>query len=389
MNGRYVISVAVFGVFLAGCSDVEIANEETSSRNVIGFNVSGNAAETRAVPVNSSNLRDKDLSVFAYTQDGTAVMGTVNSSYQHDGTRVKWYGDLNKWYYSKPADLRYWPTEDNPLDFYAVCPGTTIGRADEHYEWEFNSGFQKVHYKCLDEFNAGSSMDIQVIHENHDVMYGIAKKQVYSTHKGVVTFHFKHILSQIVFKARKNQESMTVTIKDIRLHNIKRGGTFTYPAVRYTTAEIETGRDCWSRVDESDTYSPYILKDKNISVGTDDTDITVGGKSPSLVIPQGVTAWTVSGDDKKTITEADAAGQSYLSVVCVLRQNGRDLTTVDDAGYATIYMPFSADWMPGKRYVYTLRFGGGYDENGNAILVPVNFDAEVEEWDDETLDVNY
>ena len=43
--------------------------------------------------------------------------------------------------------------------------------------------------------------------------------------------------------------------------------------------------------------------------------------------------------------------------------------------------------MPGKRYVYTLRFGGGYDEN--AILVPVNSDAEVEEWDDETLDVNY
>ena len=45
--------------------------------------------------------------------------------------------------------------------------------------------------------------------------------------------------------------------------------------------------------------------------------------------------------------------------------------------------------MPGKRYVYTLRFGGGYDENGNAILVPVNSAAEAEEWEDETLDVNY
>lgn len=33
-----------------GCSDEEIANVETSSRNAIGFNVLSNAAETRATP---------------------------------------------------------------------------------------------------------------------------------------------------------------------------------------------------------------------------------------------------------------------------------------------------------------------------------------------------
>ena len=142
-------------------------------------------------------------------------------------------------------------------------------------------------------------------------------------------------------------------------------------------------------MDKSDTYSPSIIRDGVISVGTDDTDITVSGNSPSLVIPQTVTAWTVSSENKKTIEEADAAGESYLEVTCVLQQNGQNLTTVNADGYATIYVPFSVDWMPGKRYVYTLIFGGGYDADGNAILDPITFDAEVEKWDDEIHDINY
>lgn len=387
MNKKHAIFAAAFGVLLAGCSDVEVANVETSSQNVIGFNVIGSTAETKATPINSSNLKSKDFSVFCYTTDGDPFLGSVDTEYKHNGVRISWNG--KKWYYTHSEEVHYWPVDD-VLNFYAIYPGTTIGRSDEHYEWEFRSEFQGVHYKCLDEFNTDLPNNIQLKHENHDVMYGIAREQVYSAaNKGVVKFHFKHILSQIVFKARKNLESLTVTIKDIKLHNIKQGGTFAYPDVRYTTAETETSRDCWSKVDESDTYSPSIIKDGDISVGTDDTDITVSGDSPSLVIPQTVTAWTVSSENKKTIVEADAAGESYLEVTCVLQQNGQNLTKVDAAGYATIYVPFSADWMPGKRYVYTLIFGGGYDADGNAILDPITFDAEVEKWDDEIHDINY
>ena len=47
---------AIFGALLMGCSDEEIANVETSSRNAIGFNVLSNAAETRATPTTPSNL---------------------------------------------------------------------------------------------------------------------------------------------------------------------------------------------------------------------------------------------------------------------------------------------------------------------------------------------
>ena len=41
------------------CSEEEIANVETSSRNAIGFNVLSNAAETRATPTTNTNCKPR------------------------------------------------------------------------------------------------------------------------------------------------------------------------------------------------------------------------------------------------------------------------------------------------------------------------------------------
>lgn len=71
--------------------------------------------------------------------------------------------------------------------------------------------------------------------------------------------------------------------------------------------------------------------------------------------------------------------QSYLSIECKIKIGETDYVG-SGSGYGTLYVPFEADWQPGKRYVYTLNFGGGYDENGKPILQAINFDATVGEW---------
>ncbi len=80
-----------------------------------------------------------------------------------------------------------------------------------------------------------------------------------------------------------------------------------------------------------------------------------------------------------TKADADKAenSQSYLIIDCKIEQNG----LLRHNG--TLYVPFGADWQSGKRYIYTLIFGGGYDENGNPILTPIQFDAETTEWVDD------
>lgn len=88
MKKSTVMLWAIFGVLLMGCSDEEIANVETSSQNAIGFNVLSNAAETRATPITNSNLTSTDFDVFAFTADGTAFMGKVDTEYGHDGVNI-------------------------------------------------------------------------------------------------------------------------------------------------------------------------------------------------------------------------------------------------------------------------------------------------------------
>lgn len=55
--------------------------------------------------------------------------------------------------------------------------------------------------------------------------------------------------------------------------------------------------------------------------------------------------------------------------------------------YRRLYVPFGDTWEPGKRYVYTLVFGGGYDEYGKSVLKPLEIEADVEDMEDALQDV--
>ena len=361
MKKSTVMLLAIFGVLLMSCSEEEIANVETSSRNAIGFNVLSNAAETRATPTTNTNLKNTDFDVFAFTADGTAFMGKVDTEFGHDGVKIVYKN--GKWDYDDANDLRYWPTE--ALDFYAFNPGTVSPDMWTNYMWEVDGTSQKISYTCIDEYGAGT-------HENYDVMYAMAKDRTKDMNNGVVKFNFKHILSQVVFKAKTEYDNMQVDIDMIKIHNIKFAGAFTLPA----TAE-ETGS--WSSSDLAFPHAFTVVKNANITVNskTEATDITTN--TPMLNIPQELTAWKVSETATKSKLEADNAKQCYLEIVCKIRQSGAYLLG-SASEYKTIYVPFGDTWVAGKRHIYTLIFGGGYNDQGEAVLNPIQFDAETTDW---------
>lgn len=360
MKKSTVMLLAIFGVLLMSCSEEEIANVETSSRNAIGFNVLSNAAETRATPTTNTNLKSTDFDVFAFTTDGTAFMGKVDTEFGHDGVKIVYKN--GKWDYDDANDLRYWPTE--ALDFYAFNPGTVSEDMMVNYMWEASGTVQKISYTCIDEYGAGT-------HENYDVMYAMAKDRTKDMNNGVVKFNFKHILSQVVFKAKTEYDNMQVDIDMIKIHNIKFAGAFTLPA----TAE-ETGS--WSSSDLISFNMFTVVKDKFITVEGNTTATDISTSFPMLNIPQKLTAWTVSGASK-TKKGADDAKQCYLEISCKIRQSGAYLLG-SASEYKTIYVPFGDTWVAGKRHIYTLIFGGGYNDQGEAVLNPIQFDAETTDW---------
>ena len=368
MKKSTVMLWAIFGALLMGCSDEEIANVETSSRNAIGFNVLSNAAETRATPTTPSNLTNTDFDVFAFTADGTAFMGKIDTEFAHDGVKIVYKN--GKWDYDNASDLRYWPTE--ALDFYAFNPGTVSEDMMVFYSWEATKDVQKISYTCMDEYGAGT-------HANYDVMYAMAKGQTKDMNNGIVKFNFKHILSQVVFKAKTQYDNMQVDIDVIKIHNFKFAGAFTLPAAA-------DGTGSWSSSDLVFPHAFTVVKNANITVNsnTEATDITTN--SPMLNIPQELTAWTVSGASK-TKKGADDAKQCYLEIACKIRQSGAYLLG-SASEYKTIYVPFGDTWEQGKRHIYTLIFGGGYTDQGEAVLNPIQFDAETTGWVDANSNVN-
>ena len=366
---------AIFGALLMGCSDEEIANVETSSRNAIGFNVLSNAAETRATPTTNTNLKNTDFDVFAFTADGTAFMGKVDTDFGHDGVNIVY--NNGKWDYKNASDLRYWPT--GALDFYAFNPGTVSEDMMMNYMWEASGTVQKISYTCIDEYGANTG------HANYDVMYAMAKGQTKDMNNGIVKFNFKHILSQVVFKAKTQYDNMQVDINMIKIHNVKMGGFFTLPATADGTGSWSDPADLPSEVSGLGKFT--VVKDVNITVKSNTIATDISTTTPMLNRPQELTAWKVSETATKSKLEADNAKQCYLEIACKIRQSGAYLLG-SASEYKTIYVPFGDTWVAGKRHIYTLIFGGGYTDQGVAVLNPIQFNAETTGWVDADKDVN-
>lgn len=382
-------ALASMALLSACSSDNELANVETAANNAIGFHVVGNKAETRATIIDNDNITGTDFNVFAFTRkadgtDGNFFMGEKESVLGETGIKingVKISYKNNNWDYANASDIHYWPTSTK-LNFYAVSPNSFDGLKDQDaleifsmYGWEINNNTKTIRYSAIDEYKGSTDK------KNLDVMYAIAEDQTHTpTNGGKVNFQFKHILSQVVFQAKTALENMEVNINEIKIHNIKYAGTFTLPA---TSTESGTWKlnPILPGTDGKRHNAFTVVKGKDITVKNTVTEIS--SATPMLNIPQTLTAWDV----RKTKAQADAAdpAESYLEITCKIKQN-KVYVFGSETEYGTLYVPFGTTWEQGKRYTYTLIFGGGYDDQGQAILQPINFDAKTSDWVNDTAD---
>ena len=371
MKKNLFMTAAAIAALLTGCStDEEIANIETSAKNAIGFNIVSNGAETKAT-IYGNGSKDFGFDVFAFDNLGNYFMGkegehgyTQNGdlSFTHDGVQIIPTEEGN-WVYKNAEEVAYWPTT-NSLDFYAVSPTNFDAQYYySHYLWSIKSDKQTIVYTTTNEFQTNI--------KDLDVMYAVAKGQTKDTKNGAVQLNFKHILSQVLFKAKVQYESMTVTIKEMKIHNLALGGVFTFPS-----ADVEPTLTNWTSTKTHLTATIKNSNTTNVVANSVNTPVDIIGiNNPMLVIPQTLTAWDTS-ISKEDADKDENSYQCYLEVGCKIEQNRATVYN------GTLYIPFGTEWQPGKRYTYTLIFGGGYDDKGKPILTPITFEPTVEPWVD-------
>ncbi len=371
MNKIYLFTAA-FAVMasLSGCSDTELASIDTAQEKTpIGFHTVGSQMGSRANIINSSDdLTSTDFNVYAFDGDGNAFMGENDIILGFGGINISYQN--GKWDYTTSSDRKYWPGTVKKLNFYAVNPATKFDtEMMSFYGWQINKDKLEIHYTCINEYGLTHG------NKNIDVMYATAKNQTKDNNAGKVSLDFKHILSQIAFKAKTLDENTKVEIESIVIHNVDEAGTFVMP----TEGSTATG---WTLKGSLKNF--VIGMNSTTTVDNNGTDVFT---KPILFVPQPLEKWATTASTPKTIAEADAAKECYLEISCKI--------SIDETyphGTATqfesLYIPFEANWQPGKRYVYTLIFGGGYTEKGNPVLTPVSFVPSVESWKDVNNNIN-
>ena len=386
MKKNLFMTAAAIAALLTGCStDEEIANIETSAKNAIGFNIVSNKAETKATPIRPGNLITTDFDVFAFNSTtGDLFMGTHQTDFGHDGVDIV-YKD-SKWDYKNPADLAYWPSDESKLSFYAISPATVENEFDKiNFSWYIHgpqaTEGNKIHCSLVNEYGGADGA------KNYDLMYATAFNYDKSTYNTKVKLSFKHTLSQVIFKGKTSNKFLKADIKSIRIKNTKTSGTFTIPT------DLLNGNNNYAQDPKASDWAPNNLPENpldakltaaNVVVNSTDAIDLSKKEEPILVIPQVLTPWSTTVSTE----EANNQHQSYLEIAMKLTQNGQYVIGTESS-YQTVYVPFhnindngTKGWEPGKCYIYTLTFGGGYDKDGNLILAPITFEPTVEDWVD-------
>lgn len=373
-----ILAVAAVATVFASCSnEEELANVGKSESNAIRFAGVSGLSDTRTTPIGTHNLTSTNFDVMAFmSSDNALFMGGKHVSGVSDhGVKIVY--NTSAWDYDDKDKVAYWPTSGD-VDFYAVSPAMTDDLFHHGFAYDMTSAAKTISYTTVDEYNSPGT--------NHDVMYAVTKGRNKENNGTMpVQMNFKHILSQVVFKAKTTSSILEVDVKSVKINNFVHGGTFTLPA-----GEGEPAMSNWSLSPAA--KGAYTVKLNAANVKTNNAVVNLSDmNSPMMLIPQKLTKWsTYSAGAAVSKLEADNAKECYLEISMKLKQNDSYLIG-SAAEYRTVYVPFdnATGWEPGKRYIYTLIFGGGYDDQGEPILSPITFDAATVDWADDSADVNF
>lgn len=376
-----ILAVAAVATVFASCSnEEELANVGKSESNAIRFAGISGLSDTRATPINTANLTTTNFEVMAFMSADNALFMGGKHELGHSDQGVKIVYNTSAWDYADKDQQAYWPTEGGDVDFYAVSPAM-MNDLIPYFGYDMTSAAKTITYTTFDEYGSSSSTIA-----NQDVMYAVAKgRNKKNNGTTPVQMNFKHILSQVVFKAKTTSSILEVDVENVKIHNFVHGGTFTLP-------EEEPAMSNWS-TSPDEAVSVATVKLNAANVKTNNAVVNLSDmNSPLMMIPQQLKKWsTYSAGAAVSVHEANTKKECYLEISMKLKQNDSYLIG-SAAEYKTVYVPFdnATGWEPGKRYIYTLIFGGGYDDQGEPILSPITFDAATADWADASAgaDVN-
>ena len=255
--------------------------------------------------------------------------------------------------YKNSSDVQYWPflaTLDEttnkptayscmPLDFRAITPANT----------DVDLTTTTV---VTGTYNTPAVADMV------DICYAEALNKTNAD--APVKLQFHHIFSQVLFRAKKSS-NYQVDIKKVAIGGVSKSGShtdmadFANPTTWGTTAVANAG-DIFNGYGSASyfTVPEQAESEKPAKLTPDGQEL--------LLIPQNITKWAHDGTTKATESK-----QGYIAITYRYKKTGdanwatASETGADTDGFVTTYFPLEAKWKSGKKYTYSLLFGGATD----------------------------
>lgn len=403
-----------------------------------------NASDVKSFDVwaySKASTNDEAL-YMGYAKDGVKI----NSGFT--GERLGDFTVSNvTWGYNDLGEVAYWPASDK-LQFVALSPAHdyTDGEGTEdanktNVSYTFTDdaldfakttqmGFTYTADNTVPESNINTQLrDIAVAanYQSYDTQgFSGGHGDVASPARGNVPFIFRHLLSKIELQGQINRlnKNIIVEIKKITIHNIIKKGS-----CKLNLADI--GEDAaqnnfaatnpfeWTPLpdettDDNANYANYVITPMDATDATlpvtlkYDDEVIAAANTPEanstavsllntgdnlFMIPQEINEWDhdAAAEADRKISKADTDKKVYLEIEAKIKQKGIYLVgSADSYGktYAPLPTPGNA-WEPEKKYVYTLIFGVGEDQDGNSHGSPITFSVtSVSNWSQESREIS-
>lgn len=368
---------AMAAAALASCSNDEVVDVNDSGG--ISFRASLDKAITRANVTSLNNLGAFNVTAIGNGANYFTDLGVTSS----DG-----------WTNWETGSTYYWPNYE--LGFFAYAP-------------QIPSGIVNI---TNEEKKITSFSPAQVVTEQKDLVISYNKGNKTNNESSGVAMNFKHALSQIEVKAKCSNDKIKIEVIGVKLVNAAAKADFTFPEEETNTSYTLPQSQWFNWSEKDDPSKAYMIKGSSPITLTAEAQSVMFGDDNFMLIPQQLTKWEASA----TTTGA------YLSVLCrIFSVDGSNTTQLypplpgGQDKYAFSAVGIDTNWVPGKKYIYTLNFcgdGGGagnidptptdptnpdgsgdIDTNpgnpGDPILnAPIKFTVTVDTWTDQSVNVD-
>lgn len=376
MKKNFFLAAVVLAA-MSSCSKDEVV--EVNNGNAITFRASMDRAISRGSETNLSNL-----GAFKVTAVGNGQNYFTDLSVT-DGGGAGW----------QTATTYYWPSFQ--LSFFAYAPQ--------------NVGSGTVTISNTEKKITSFSPN-QTVADQKDLVIAYNTGDRLKNETSGVALNFKHALSQIEVKAKCGNSNMKIEVLGVKVMNVSGTADFTFPENAPTETSYTLAQGQWDNLQEANGNG-YMIKGSSPVTLTGEAQSIMMNSGNFMLIPQQLTKWG----------ETPVTTGAYLSVLCrIYSKDGSKevllypLATSSDnkaEKYGLSAVAIDTNWLPGKKYTYTLTFcgegsgAGRIDPNpdqsdsaidpkpisggngGDLILgAPIKFTVTVDDWTPESVVVN-